>query len=229
MGGIVHDGFRTNPWKIAEVLNMKAKIFIVLCLLVSCPVMSGFSQSSSQEQKQKSETFSALAVLPAGAGPRMVAPGANTTISIYIKRYSTDAEAQELAQALLSGGQDAVVKAMEKMKAIGKVSLTGRVGFFDLKFIRSRPLDEGGRRIVAACDRPIQFLEAYNSGRSTDYKIGILELELKEKAEDGGKKIKEEGEGMLIYAAKVKVIEGKKVEIENYGIEPAKLMGVRKL
>lgn len=38
---------------------------------------------------------------------------------------------------------------------------------------------------------------------------------------------KEEGAGELIYAAKVK-LDGKKVEIENYGVEPARLQGVRK-
>ena len=37
-----------------------------------------------------------------------------------------------------------------------------------------------------------------------------------------------EGEGALIYAAKVTVLEGNRVEIENYGIDPVKLMGVRK-
>ena len=31
-----------------------------------------------------------------------------------------------------------------------------------------------------------------------------------------------------IYAAKVTVLEGNKVEVENYGIDPVKLKGVRK-
>lgn len=203
---------------------MKTKIFITLCVFVPGLVLTVFPQTDSQPQKQKSETFSALAYLPAGAGPRMVASGANRDVTIYITRYSTDAEAQQLAQALLSGGQEAVRKALEKMKSIGRVSLTGRVGQFELKLIRSRPLPEGGRRIVGVSDRPIQFLEAYHAGRSTDYDIGIVELELKP-----GKKGKEEGEGVLIYAAKVKVLEGNKVEIENFGVEPAKLMAVRKL
>ena len=89
-------------------------------------------------------------------------------------------------------------------------------------------MDGGGRRIIAACDRPIQFLEADEAGGLFDYKIGIVEFDLKEKIEQGGKKI-EEGEGALIYAAKIKIIEDKKIEIENYGVEPAKLMGIRKL
>ena len=204
---------------------MKMKFLAALFLLVSGIVMIlVFSADSKQEDRP--ESFSAMAYLSAGAGVRMVGPGASRNVTIYIDSYSTDEDAQRLAQALLSGGQDALVKAMEKMKAIGKVEVTGRVGFFDLKFIRQRPMHESGRRIIAACDRPIQFLEASNAGRSMDYKIGIVELDMQEK-EDGGKI--EEGEGALIYAAKIKVIEGQKIEIENYGVEPAKLMGIRKL
>ena len=41
------------------------------------------------------------------------------------------------------------------------------------------------------------------------------------------KKGKEEGQGSLIYSAKIK-IDGNKIEIENYGIEPIRLMSVRK-
>ena len=58
--------------------------------------------------------------------------------------------------------------------------------------------------------------------RSTDYTFGIVILDLKK-----NKKGKEEGVGQLIYAAKVKV-DGRTVEVENYGIEPARLQGVRR-
>jgi len=184
--------------------------------------------ADSKPQEDQRETFSAMAYLPSITEVRMVAPSANRNVTIYIESYSPDEDAQRLEQALLSGGQDALVKAMERMATIGKVELTGRGGFFDLKFIRSKPMDGGGRRIIAACDRPIQFLESYEADGSVDYKIGIVEFDLKEKIEQGGKKI-EEGEGALIYAAKIKIIEDKKIEIENYGVEPAKLMGIRKL
>ncbi|MCI0662562.1 MAG: hypothetical protein L0220_15960, partial [Acidobacteria bacterium] len=150
--------------------------------------------ADSKPQEDQRETFSAAAYLPLGAGVRMVAPSANRNVTIYIESYSSDEDVQRLEQALLSGGQDALVKAMERMETIGKVELTGRVGFLDLKFIRSKQMDGGGRRIIAVCDRPIQFLEAYEPDRSVDYKIGIVEMDLKEKIEQGGKKI-EEGEG----------------------------------
>jgi len=199
-------------------------ISICSLVMVAMPLVA----QDTKPQKQKPEHYSALAYLPSGAGPRMVGAGATMNIDIVIQRYSTDAEAQELAQILLSSGSDAVLKALQKKKSIGKVSLVGRVGFFDLKLIRSRPV-EGGRFIIAVSDRPIGFLEAYNSGRSMDYTFGILQLQLKRKEEDKGEKVKEEGEGSLIYAAKVKVIDKSKIEIENFGISPAELKGVRRL
>jgi hypothetical protein len=170
----------------------------------------------------KSEQFSAMAVLPAGAGVRMAGIGATANLNVYIEGYTSDAETQQYAQLLLEGGSDALLKALEKAKTIGKVSLVRRLGSFDLKLIRSRPT-ENGRRIVGVCDRPIQFLEAYAGSRSMDYTFGILILDLKTNS-----KGKEEGVGELIYAAKVKVEEGNKVEVESYGAEPARLQGVRK-
>ncbi|HKR15492.1 MAG TPA: hypothetical protein VJT15_25720 [Pyrinomonadaceae bacterium] len=168
------------------------------------------------------EQFSALGVLPAGAGMRMVGPGSTMNLNIYINSYTSDADTQEYAKLLIEGGNDALLKALEKAKSIGKVQLVRRVGFFDLKLIRSRPI-EGGRRIIGVCDRPVQFLEAYAGSRSLDYTFGILILDLKP-----NKKGREEGVGQLIYAAKVKV-DGRTVEVENYGVEPARLQGVRKM
>ena len=73
-------------------------------------------------------------------------------------------------------------------------------------------------------DRPVGFLEAYYSGRSRDYEFGILQLDLKRNS-----KGREEGSGALLYAAKIKVIGGNSIELESYGIDAIRLMGVRKL
>ena len=40
---------------------------------------------------------------------------------------------------------------------------------------------------------------------------------------------KEKGEGTLIYAAKVRIVSGEKVEIENLTFAPIRLLGVRQL
>jgi hypothetical protein len=192
-----------------------ATLMIVIASLVSL-------DTNSTAAKPKADTFSAMAYLPTGAGVRMVGAGATANLTIYVENYTSDEEAQQYAQTLLQQGPDELLKALEKADTIGKVTAQRRLGFFDLKLIRSRPI-EGGRRIVGVCDRPIGFLEAYYSGRSLDNKFGIVILDLKQ-----DKKGKEQGVGQLIYAAKVTVLDSSKVEVENLGIDPVKLLGVKK-
>jgi len=144
-------------------------------------------------------------------------------VDLYLNSYTSDQEAKAYAALLIEKGPDALHKALEDAKSIGKITLTGRVGFYDLKVIRSHRI-QGGRRIYAVGDRPIGFLEAYYSGRSRDYEFGILQLDLKPNS-----KGREEGAGALLYAAKIKVLSGNNIEVESYGNGSVRLMGVRKL
>jgi hypothetical protein len=200
---------------------MIKKILVTAILMVVVASLVSVDTNSTAAMA-KADAFSAMAYLPTGAGMRMVGAGATANLTIYVEKYTSDEEAQQYAQTLLQQGPDELLKALEKADAIGKVTAQRRLGFFDLKLIRSRPI-EGGRRIVGVCDRPIGFLEAYYSGRSLDNKFGIVILDLKE-----DKKGKEQGVGQLIYAAKVTVLDSNKVEVENLGIDPVKLLGVRK-
>src|SRR6476661_8206257 len=201
---------------------MKRALLIATVLLAFVALSGKPANLPKAEAKPKGDSFSAMAYLPTGAGPRMIGAGATANLTIYLDRYTTDEEAKQYAATLLEKGPDELLKALEHAPAIGKVTMQRRLGFFDLKLIRSHPTEQG-RRIVGVCDRPIGFLEGYFSGRSLDNNFGIVIIDLKT-----NKKGKEEGEGALIYAAKVTVLEGNKVEVENYGIDPVKLMGVRK-
>jgi hypothetical protein len=201
---------------------MKRTIFIASCLLAVCALSISMA-APAQEQKPKKEKFGALAYLPAGAGPAMVGAGARTNVDLYINSYTSDAEAKTLAGVLLESGPDALLNALEDAKSIGKITLSGRTGFYDLKLIRSHKTEKG-RRIIAVGDRPMGFLEIYVSNRSRDYPFGILQLDLTTDS-----KGKEKGTGALIYAAKVKVLDTKTIDVETYGIDPIRLMGVRKL
>jgi hypothetical protein len=201
---------------------MKARLFAVVCLLALL-ALSFSMPAPAQEQKRKSEKFGALAYMPHGAGPAMVGSGARVNVDLFVRNYTSDEEAQSLAAALLEGGSEALLKRLEKADSIGKITLTGRVGFYDLKLIRSHQI-EGGRRIYAVGDRPVGFLEAYVNNRSRDYPFGILQLDLKR-----NEKGREEGTGALLYAAKIKVLNGNSIDVESYGIGPIKLLGVRKL
>jgi hypothetical protein len=201
---------------------MRAIVWTMCCVLVACAL--GVSIAPAQSgSKPKKEKFGALAYLPSGAGRAMVGAGATGNVDLFVNSYTSDEQAKTLAALLVQAGPDALLKALEKAKSIGKVTLTGRVGFYDLKLIRSHQTPEG-RRIYAVGDRPVGFLEAYAQNRSMDYPFGILQLDLKRK-ENG----KEEGEGALIYSAKIKVLDGAQIDVETYGVAPIRLMGVRKL
>jgi len=202
---------------------MKLTILIACCVLIAGALGMSSVTPAQEKEKHKKEKFGALAYLPSGAGPAMVGAGARANVDLYVHSYTSDEEAKSLAALLVQQGPDALLKALEKSKSIGKITLTGRVGFYDLKLIRSHRTADG-RRIYAVGDRPVGFLEAYAMNRSMDYPFGILQIDLKRK-ENG----KEEGEGTLIYSAKIKVLEGNSIDVESYGIAPIRLLGVRKL
>ena len=207
---------------------MKSRFLIGFCLMALCVLslsLAATAQDQKEEkpQKPKSEKFGALAYLPHGAGPAMVGAGGRVNVDVWVNSYTSDADAKTMAAALLEGGSSSLLKQLEDAKTIGKVRLTGRAGFYDFKLIRSHQF-EGGRRIYLIGDRPMGFLEVAGGSRSMDYPFGIMQLDLKTT-----KKGKEEGEGAMLYAAKIKVLENNKIELESYGVGAIKLMGVRKL
>ena len=198
------------------------KRVIVLLFVICCLGVTAFSQTTAQPKptptakpKPKVEHFSAVASL--SQAPATTA----RWVDVRVYRYSSNATTQRMASTLVEGGQDALVKQLEKLKTIGHASLSSRVGAFDLKLIRSRKTPTG-RQIIGVSDRPIGFLEAYNASRSRDYEVGILVLNLKR-----NKKGKEVGQGMLLYAAKVKIEKGV-LDIEYVGMAPIRLANLRK-
>ena len=132
---------------------MRATILSAFTLLAVVAFGVSMNVPAQEEKQPKREKFGALAYLPAGAGPAMVGAGTRANIDMHISSYTPDAEAKSMAAALLEGGPDALLKLLEKAKSKGKITLTGRVGFYDLKLIRSHRI-EGGRRIYAVGDRP---------------------------------------------------------------------------
>ncbi|HXC69940.1 MAG TPA: hypothetical protein VN644_08190 [Pyrinomonadaceae bacterium] len=190
---------------------MSPKRIVTLILVILCATINVFAQ---EEIKRETEHFGASAY-SMNRGASMV------PVDIRVKAYTDNEKTQQFATALIEGGQEALTKALEKSDDIGSIQLTGRVGFYDFKLIRSRQTPTG-RRIVAVCDRPLQFGELYAGTRSTDYTIGIMILDLKQ-----DKKGKEVGSGTLYYAAKVK-IKNKAIQIEHYQIHPVRLVNVRK-
>ena len=105
------------------------------------------------------------------------AAGKNFGLTLFITDLTDDATAQALAATLKDKGQDALVSALDKIKDKGRIAPTGSVGT-GVRFVRIRPTKDGGQHIVMATDRPISFPELYNATRSTQYKIGIVVLDV---------------------------------------------------
>jgi len=190
---------------------MSPKRIVTMIIVILCATINVLAQ---EEIKRETEHFGASAY-SMNRGASMV------TVDIRVKAYTDNEKTQMFATALVEGGQEALTKALEKSDDIGSIQLTGRVGFYDFKLIRSRRTPTG-RRIVAVCDRPLQFGELYGGTRSTDYTIGIMIVDLKQ-----DKKGKEVGSGTLYYAAKVK-IKNQTIKIEHFQLHPVRLVNVRK-
>ena len=79
--------------------------------------------------------------------------------------------------------------------------------------------DEEGRKITILFERWLNFGELRRGARSVDYPFTYIELFV----DDKGK-----GDGTMIPAARIRYKKGKTIEVENFGIYPAKLTNVKR-
>jgi hypothetical protein len=93
----------------------------------------------------------------------------NADVKVIINRFSTQQDRQVLVDAFKKGQSQGLVKALTNIKPVGRIAITGTLGF-NLSYIALSP-SPTGRRIRFATDRPIRFGEAYNGGPSTAYEL----------------------------------------------------------
>lgn len=185
-----------------------AQVVLVLILCATAAAPAG----ADEKPKSKKEVYSATVYAARGGA-------SSVSITMYIDDYTTDAELHEIVQALKTGGQDAALKAMDKVKPQkGRVAVVGRTGN-DVAIIRSRPAGNGKRRVILVSERPMSMFEARQGTRSKDYLFGVIELLLDEKGK---------GSGSGLTAAKIWFNKKGELEIEHLGIEPVRLMNVYK-
>jgi hypothetical protein len=173
-------------------------------------VVFAFTQPVRTETMGQPEEFTAGAI--------DINHGRTGQIQITVNRWSTPVERATLAAALLQKGPDGLLKALQDMKPVGTIRTPDTLGY-DLHYAAERPGVDGGRDIAFATDRPINFWEAVNRPRISDYPFTIVQLHMKA---DGT------GEGKLAVAAKVTGDEDTgMIEIENYDMQPVQLVDVK--
>jgi hypothetical protein len=182
------------------------RIAVVLITLV---LVTGAFKTGAQD-KPKRETIQAQAM---GQNRAM---GKSFNVTVTINSYSPPDDQKVLLDALAEGGQAAVSKALSKMKSKGRVAITGTLGY-DVAYVRTFPTADG-RKIRLITARPINIAEARENGRSTDYDLSALELNLNN---DESK-----SSGSLIIGLRVKLDKDNQLVFESYGSGPWNLVNV---
>jgi hypothetical protein len=137
-------------------------LLLTLLLAAAVPAISADDKAT--------ETIDATAM---GTSTQM---GQNVGIKVIINRFSTPEDRQVLVDAFKKGQSQGLVKALQDMKPVGRIAITGTLGY-DLAYIALIP-SPTGRKIRFATNRPIRFAEAYNSGPSTAFNLTAGEFDL---------------------------------------------------
>jgi hypothetical protein len=118
-----------------------------------------------------------------GTGTQM---GQNIGVTLNIYEYSTPADKQVLVQSFQQGQNKGLVNALQKMRAVGHLEITGTLGN-DCSYIRMTQTPTG-RKIVFATSRQIRMGEAWTDSNSMSYDLtaGVLELNDQDKSKSTG-------------------------------------------
>jgi len=201
------------------------------CSVVAIGAALAVAMPRASAQNMAVEEFFANAININNGAPM----GGNRTrpttaqLIIRIERWSTDKERDSLLE-IIKGTPDvnrmnqALVRAMQRLPRVGRIRDTAGRGVtatgWDLRYARQNKLDEGGRQLVIATDRPIGFWEARNQPRTIDYPFTILELRLDKE---------NRGEGKMIADTRIMVNrDTNEIVLENFDISPVRLANIRR-
>jgi hypothetical protein len=108
--------------------------------------------------------------------------GAVINVKVIINEFSTDEDRAILVEAYKKGQNEGLVNALTKMKADGRIAITGTIGY-DLSYIRLIPTPTG-RKIRFVTNRQLRFGETYYSTQSTAYNLTAGEFDINDSDKD---------------------------------------------
>lgn len=185
---------------------------LAVAAAVIAGVILGTPDVSAQNAK---ENFTGFAI-NMNSGPK------TAVVDFSIERWSTDTEREGLLEIIQSESNptDKLLRALQKLPKVGYIRTPQSLAW-DLRYAWQSPLEEGGRRIVMATDRPIGFWEARNQPRSIDYPFTIIEVRLDKD---------DKGEGKILAGTKIYVDKKtKQIVLENYAQQPVRFNEIHRL
>jgi len=155
------------------------KRLLISVALALIPVAIAFSVSADNK-KVKVGTIDATAM---GTSTQL---GANVSVKVTIYDFSTEEDRAILAEAFKKGQNEGLVNALTRMKAVGRIAITGTLGY-DLSFIRLIPTPTG-RKIRFVTNRELRYGESYYNTQSKSYNLtaGEIEINDSDKNKSGG-------------------------------------------
>jgi hypothetical protein len=143
-------------------------------------------------------------------------------LDFTITRWSTDAERAQLLAIIKENPKnptDKLLKALQKMPKVGFIRSQKTLAW-DLHYARQAPLDEGGRQIILATDRPIGFWEARNQPRSYDYPFTIVQVHLDRN---------DTGSGKILAGTKIYIDKKNNLVLENFAQQPVRFNEIKRV
>ena len=199
------------------------KAWLVLAVAVGLAA----SAVAQDEPESFREQFTARAVAMGTSNPPILPPGTTATIDINITRWTTQEEEQHLLEVLAKKGQRALVREMRRQPETGWIrvvtaarggNVTTRMPSERLRYARQIPLEDGGRRLILAFDRPITMSEALAQPRWRNFDVTVFFIDLN--AENVG-------EGQLAIGVQLTVEqETNTLKIVSFATEPVRLTRV---
>ncbi len=148
-----------------------------------------------------------------GFGGRVTGRTYSLPFTLIVNNYSSADDAARLAAS--AGSQDELLSALGRLNA-GRIAVGNNVGV-TANAIFSQPTAEGGTKLTVLFERNLNLFELRYGTRSADYRFGYAEIYLDQRGR---------GQGTFIPAARVK-IDGNNWVVEDFGVYPARLMGLR--
>jgi hypothetical protein len=108
--------------------------------------------------------------------------GTVVSVKVTINEFSTDDDRAILVDAFKKGQNEGLVNALTRMKSVGRIAITGTIGY-DLSYIRLIPTPTG-RKIRFVTNRLVRFGEAYYNTQSKAYNLTAGEIEINDSDKD---------------------------------------------
>ena len=167
---------------------------LLFAVLFITGVTLGFSADD-----RKVETIDATAM---GTSTQL---GKTVNVKVTIYEFSTPEDRQILLDAFKKGQNQGLVNALTKMKAVGRIAITGTLGY-DLSYISLIPTDSG-RKIRFVTNRVLRFGEAYYNTQTTAFNLTAGEIDLNDSDKD-------KSAGVLYPAAQLVINKEGQLQIE---------------